>query len=223
MFNPFTSLKRKRDQWANDIYEQALEKRNLKRQTTLEKNFIKLRSIMENSPHRKVAIIGQPGAGKSSLLIKLTDGKCEPLPCIGAQTDATDWSINESIDFIHFYKDIDFIDSPGYGTEAHPVKSYQNLFPFDQCHVILFFIQGKIHQSDERMFHTLLTLSKQSCQIAIIRNFSEYLSQQDQLDIQKDLDSKLLYTRFHIPIYFVSNRSKMGIEEVKHFIHAFEA
>ncbi len=214
MLNPLRFIKKKKDSLGYNAYREFLAAKR----TTLDQNFIMLRSLLEQSRQKKVALVGQPGAGKSSLLLKLTDGKCEPPPKIGVETNATDWSRNESIDFIHSYASIDWIDVPGYGTQTHPIKSYQTYFPIDLCQVILFVIQGKIQQSDEQMFQTLFNLSKHSCKVAIIRTLSEHLSKQDQMEIQKDLEAKLLYNRNNIPLYFISNRTMMGIEEVKRFV-----
>ena len=60
--------------------------------TVLQKNLLRLGSLLRKEPGYKVAILGQPGAGKSSLLKKMTKGQVTPLPVIGIQTDATDWS-----------------------------------------------------------------------------------------------------------------------------------
>jgi hypothetical protein len=57
--------------------------------TTLEKNLSRLRATLREAGSHRIAILGQPGAGKSSLLKKMTGGKVTPAPVIGVETDAT--------------------------------------------------------------------------------------------------------------------------------------
>lgn len=75
-----------------------------RRKTTLELNLERLEKQLRSHSGYKIAILGQPGAGKSSLLKKMTNGKVKPLPVIGTQTDATDWSSDTACNLLSVYE-----------------------------------------------------------------------------------------------------------------------
>jgi predicted GTPase len=170
--------------------------------TTLENNFSRLEAFLKNSHSRAISIIGQPGAGKSSLLLKLTNGYCYPKPVIGQQTDATDWSNNEEAVLAYSYKGINYIDSPGYDTIDHPLKCYQEYFPFDSFDDIMFMLRGKLHKTDEEMFWTIIEKSKRSSTIYLIRGFSEDLSGEERTTIEQEYRLKFHYNRYNTRLVF---------------------
>lgn len=69
--------------------------------TLLEKNFIELKNKLDDENKIKILIIGQPGAGKSSLLQYVTNNECTPKPLIGQRTDATDWQDRKISNFFY--------------------------------------------------------------------------------------------------------------------------
>lgn len=180
--------------------------------STLERNFIRLGCELEHIHGRKIALLGQPGAGKSTLLHTLTEGTCTPKPFISQITDATDWTVNEEVPLFHTYKELFFIDTPGYGTTKHPIQSYSYL-PFHDFSTILFVVRGKLRAQDQELFDMLML---QGCEgkLILVRSYSETLTEEDVLEVKKDLNKQLKHRYKGIPLVFVSSRSKDGLAEL---------
>ncbi len=189
--------------------------------TILEKNFYNLRKqLYENISNKKVLIIGQPGAGKSSLLLKITEDACIPKPHIGVHTDATNWHKTIKNDFLHKYEGILFVDSPGYDTKSHPVDSYVNHFPFASFDIIIFVIKGKIHSSDQKIMSTIKKVNKSKpIKLILIRGFSENLNSVNKADIEKDIEKYFQNDAANIDFIFSSNRTSDGIDMIQQMIY----
>lgn len=178
--------------------------------TTLEKNIERLRGELCKHSGRKVAIIGQPGAGKSSLLKKMTNGKVVPLPLIGSQTDATNWADDIECNLLSTYKSYIFIDVPGYDTLSHPTHIFTSIFPFNEFDAFIFVTHGKLHSSDEIIFSSILSANKTLC---IARSFCESLENYERKLVKEDMRMRLSVNKF-IPIIFFSNRTGEGVEPI---------
>ncbi len=181
-----------------------------RRKTTLELNFQRLEEKLRSNSGYKIAILGQPGAGKSSLLKNMTNGKVEPLPVIGAQTDATDWSNDAACNLLSVYEHYVFADVPGYDTSSHPLYVFSSSFPFRYFDAFIFVIHGKLHSSDENIFRII---SQSGKKISIAKSFSESLEGDDILYVEKDIRTRLSLSD-STPILFFSNRSGVGIDSV---------
>lgn len=181
------------------------------KKSTLELNFERLRDELNSHERRKIAILGQPGAGKSSFLKKLTNGKVVPLPVIGTETDATDWSADSKCNLISHHGDNIYIDVPGYDTQSHPLNKFESAFPFKSFDVFVFVFHGKLHDADERIFR----LAKQTGKhILIARSFMESLDENERTDSAIDIRMRLSVSP-ESPVLFFSNRTNMGIKELK--------
>ncbi|MCM3789322.1 GTPase domain-containing protein [Domibacillus indicus] len=180
---------------------------------------MKLAALLEEAESRKIAFIGQPGAGKSSLLLKLTNGKCEPKPNIGQGTDTTDWSSGREPVWYHLYNGTYFIDTPGYDTKAHPLRSYREYFPFQNVDAIVFVIRGKIHQSDEDMFRLIMDKSKCTSTVVLVRGYAEDLTEEDRKSLEQEFNEKFKLKRYHVSLIFVSNRLGEGITELQSLLN----
>jgi GTPase Era involved in 16S rRNA processing len=181
----------------------------------LEKNFRKLKKKLEEENKTKILIIGQPGAGKSSLLKYITNNKCIPKPIIGQKTDATHWHDKLQSDFFHRYSESVYVDSPGYDTKNHPLHSYLDYFPFSSFQKVIFVLHGKIHDSDKKILMEIKSKVKLKS-IIIVHSFSEKSSVVIRKEIKDDV-AKVF--NINIPLVFFSSKIKEGINEVQSFIN----
>jgi len=79
----------------------------------------------------KIALFGQPGAGKSSLINKIIGKKAAE---VGVETDKTvelEW---------YEHNGLQFADLPGYGTKNFPKESYFNKFDIEQFDLFCVFL-----------------------------------------------------------------------------------
>lgn len=184
----------------------------------LHQNFNRLNNDLHFSNQPTIAVFGQPGAGKSSLIHKITNGNCEPKPLIGQQTDATDWSTNPLVDLLHASETSIYIDTPGYGTAHHPLSSYLSHFPFSSIDTYLFVVKGKIRQTDEEMFQYITQFTNPDSNIVLIRSFSDDLTDEEKFQVKRDLFAKLRYKLHNIPLVFLSNRTGDGLSELQEYM-----
>lgn len=184
--------------------------------TILEKNFERLRGDIYKVNHkRKIAILGQPGAGKSSLLKKVSNGKVTPTPIIGVQTDATTWADSLEIGLLSFWDNHVFADVPGYDTTSHPTSIFMSNFPFGSFDKFILVVNNKIHKADEQIYCKILSHGKP---ISIVRCFSDSVDESERSVICTDIKSKF-HGITHKNIIFVSNRTGEGIREIAREIH----
>ncbi|MGQ9847537.1 MAG: GTPase domain-containing protein [Bacteroidales bacterium] len=193
----------------NDAPQKSILDRNLETLAT------KIKSESVNS--KKIAVLGQPGAGKSSMILNITNGECIPKPIIGQQTDATNWSVGFVTDFFTTYSYYKFVDTPGYGTYSHPVESFLKYFPFNDFDVFFLLLKGKIYSSDEKVFNHIneIVIKYTDKKLVIVRSFADDLSYQERKEIEYDYNQLLKYTKNNIQLIFLSNRNKYGIDEIK--------
>lgn len=99
----------------------------------------------------KIAIFGQPGAGKSSLINALCG---EPLAKTGSGTDTTqEAQVIERGDVL-------FVDLPGYGTSRFPAHAFCQSFNPLQYDLFICVFANKFHQADTDFFTQLVQVGK---------------------------------------------------------------
>lgn len=98
-----------------------------------------------------VALFGQPGAGKSSLINKIIGEKVAE---VGVETDKTVEAASYEA------KGLRFVDLPGYGTNNFPKESYFQRFGIQQFDLFLCVTSGKLHQADTEFFQELANRGK---------------------------------------------------------------
>lgn len=94
----------------------------------------------------KIALFGQPGAGKSTIINELVE---KEIAFTGQQTDVTKEA--QIID----YHDLLLVDLPGYGTSKFPPNSYFDTFKINDFDLYICVFSGKFHQADTDFFKEL--------------------------------------------------------------------
>lgn len=180
------------------------------KKTTLELNFDRLTRELRLESGKKIAIIGQPGSGKSSLLNKITKGGVIPIPHIGNETDATDWSSDTNCNLLSHYNGNVFADVPGYDTKKHPCGVFISSFPFREFDYIIFVIRGKLHSADEAI---LKGATKTNTQICIARSFFDSLEKKDIEAAENDIRNRIA-SNLSFDFVFFSNKTGKGINKI---------
>ena len=181
-----------------------------KKRTVLESNLVRLRAELHAARVHRIAILGQPGAGKSSLLKKMTKSRVVPLPVIGAETDATNWAESSDCNLLSLYDKFTFVDVPGYDTSSHPVGVVLENFPFGEIDAYIFVVRGKLRGADEQIFQAIAKSGKPIC---IARSFAESANDNERIAITEDLQHRFGLAGDH-HIGFFSNRNGDGIAEI---------
>jgi len=165
----------------------------------------------------KVALFGQPGSGKSSLINKLFN---EDVVKVSPSTDVTKEAS------IHEYSNVLLVDLPGYGTTRFPPNDFFSQFNIQDYDIYLCVFGGKFHEPDTKFFREL----KQNGRTCIfVRNFSDALWQegktneeQEQVivgDLEKQVGSreKIIFTSCKTGkgIGNLSNEIECNLEEAK--------
>jgi len=200
---------------AKKIFEddEPTPQRKKRVKSNLDFNLLRLSEELEASTAQKIAIIGQPGSGKSTLLSMLTKGKCIPLPIINQKTDATAWHNDLDVNLFHYYKDIQFVDIPGYDTSKHPVESYLKYFPFSKFDKLVFVINSKIHDSDTKVFNEIINSGINN--VIVVRSISDGLS--DYEGVVDDLDNIFNLKSLNLELIFCSSKTQEGYKKLAGF------
>ncbi len=157
----------------------------------------------------KVALFGQPGAGKSSLINKMVGKKVAE---VDVRTDTT-------VDLAwHEANGLKFGDLPGYGTIRFPKESYFQQFDIEQFDLFLCVSDGKFHQADTEFFSEL---KKRGKVCIFIFNRCENLYQEDLTDEElkqrkRDDITKQVGQKVHV--IFTSCRENIGLDELNEAI-----
>ena len=170
---------------------------------------IKERVERDNAVKVSVALFGQPGAGKSSLINAIA-GK--EIAKIGLETDTT---IKETTFEIN---GLDFVDLPGYGTEKFPKEGYFEKFNLAKIDIFLCVTSGKLHADDVGLFKELRSHGK-TCIFVFNKTDElwegetplEQLKQRKIADISKNVG-------FEVQVFFTSCRHKSGLVDLQNEI-----
>ena len=152
-----------------------------------------------------VALFGQPGAGKSSLINKIVGKKVAE---VGVETDKTVEAASYEV------KGLRFVDLPGYGTKSFPKEGYFDRFDIQQFDLFLCVTSGKMHAADTDFFQELAKRNK-VC-IFVVNKHDEIW--EDGVSIEELERRKVNDIRAHvgqsINVIFTSCRKGTGLDNL---------
>ena len=164
------------------------------------------------SPHpRRIAILGQPGAGKSTILKKISGGQARPLPTIGTQTDATNWADSANACLLSVWDGHVVSDVPGYDTSSHPVAAFTEGFPFSHFAMILLIVNGKVRGADVEIYQRIVA---SETPVLVVRSHADSLSESERRTVRTDLHKQFAKLA-RKSLVFVSSRDGEGIEGLR--------
>ncbi|WP_020619878.1 GTPase [Paenibacillus daejeonensis] len=120
----------------------------------------------ESQTKINIALFGQPGAGKSSLINAIIG---DNVAQVSTNTDTT-----VAAGSVAWGEDGTLLltDLPGYGTTAFPAEGYWKRFDLDRYDLFLCVFSGKFHEADDALFRQIVAKGKPCI---FVRNFSDTL------------------------------------------------
>ncbi|MBM4068442.1 MAG: GTPase domain-containing protein [Planctomycetes bacterium] len=172
---------------------------------------IRERMLADDSVRVSVALFGQPGCGKSSLINRLTG---QQLAAEGVHNDVT----TERRDFE--WNGLVLVDLPGYDTAMFPADDYLARFGVLDFDLLLCVFDGKFHQADTGLFHAVTRRGKVCL---FVRNKHDTLWQdgQELAELEREVaDSVAAQVGERHPVHFTSCRLNSGLGELEQAIKA---
>ena len=188
----------------------------------------RIKSSLEKEMDQKItiALFGQPGAGKSSIINKLVGYSAAET---GVKTDAT---MKEQL--IHYSGDdgcaeamvlqnLCFVDLPGYGTTKFPAAFFMREFAPERFDLFICVFAGKFHEADTDFFRMLKAKGKVCL---FVRNKHDDIWEEGKA--QKDLENTIVEDAQRqigapVKVYFTSCKTGHGLGELQEgIINALE-
>lgn len=172
---------------------------------------IRERMQAEDAVRVSIALFGQPGCGKSSLINRLTGQK---LALEGVQNDVT--TARQEYE----WNGLILVDLPGYDTAMFPASEYVTRFGIMNFDLLLCVFDGKFHQADTELFHQVTRRGK-TC--LFVRNKHDTLWQEGrgldelEVDVIQNVAEQVGEPQ---KVYFTSCRSMSGLGELEQAIKA---
>lgn len=150
-----------------------------------------------------VALFGQPGAGKSSLINAIVGEKVAE---VGVETDKT----VEAAEYVH--KGLKLVDLPGYGTKSFPKDEYFQRFGIQNLDLFLCVTSGKLLDADTQLFQELAHRGK-ACIFVVNRHDELWEEGVDK----KELEARKVHDIHKhvgkpVKVIFTSCRQKTGLD-----------
>lgn len=176
----------------------------------LRRKFERIKQDMETEV--KVALIGQPGAGKSSLINNIVGRKIFE---VGVHTDTTVEMHEKKLS-----EGLTIVDLPGYGTKRFRIEDWLREFRPEQYDLYLFVFDGKLLDADATLFQNLKKWrSEREHPFFIVRNKEDDIYDDDKsldelkAEITKDVCGKM--QNRSEKVYFTCCRKDRGIKGVE--------
>ncbi|MBT3340279.1 MAG: hypothetical protein HN405_05005 [Planctomycetes bacterium] len=165
-----------------------------------------LRKKLEESEKQqlKIALFGQPGAGKSSLINSLVGFEAT---ITGGKTDTT-----EEAEFHEWSgQNVVLVDLPGYGTKGFPANDFMESFDIESFDMFLCVFAGKFHDADTEFFRKLHR-AKRVC--LFVRNKLDSMWEQGKSlgDLKRYVEEDAaIQVASQVKVHFVSCKTGEGM------------
>lgn len=182
----------------------------------LKANFARLRDALKTSERPRIAFLGGPGIGKSTLIVTLSGDSVRPRPLIGAETDATDWSQKRDVAISAVWEGLGaagvmVVDFPGFGTQRHPHSYFVSAVPLELFEGVVFLVGGKLRKADEDVFATLRRKAGDD-RIIVARTRTDAVPDESRDEIAADIAARLHWPG---PVVLTSSRTGEGLAPLK--------
>lgn len=155
----------------------------------------------------RIAFVGQPGAGKSSLINAIIG---EPVAAVGQATDVTRGAAE------YDYRFQRLVDLPGYGTERFRYEDWAARFRPEQYDALVYVCRGKLLAEDDSFLRSLARSAERKHRpIYLVRNHCHDLTEQERQLVAADLKGRLPERG---TVVFTDCRYQEGIGELKELI-----
>ncbi len=161
----------------------------------------------------RVALFGQPGAGKSSLINALIGRE---VALAGERTDTT----TEAQRFHH--DGVEYTDLPGFGTTRFPADTYWERFQISDHDLLLCVKDGKLTREDDKLFFEEIWKRGKVC--IFVHNKLDTLwsstktLEEVQTELREELEQRI--APHSAPLVFTSCRTREGLDELERGIWA---
>jgi hypothetical protein len=158
--------------------------------------------------YTRIAVVGQPGAGKSSLINNLIGHKVAET---GQMTDVTRKATEYKYNFLTL------VDLPGYGTEMFSFETWKNQFEPQKYDVLIYVFSGKLLSEDNDLFTSIKRWNENIKRpLFLVRNHcTDIETEEDKNRVKRDVLEKLDYDK-PLDVYFIDcGRNKTGINELR--------
>ncbi len=172
---------------------------------------IRERMQADDATRVSIALFGQPGCGKSSLINRLTGQK---LATEGVRNDVT----TEQQEYE--WNGLTLVDLPGYDTAKFPATDYLARFRVLEFDLLLCVFDGKFHAADTALFHEVTRRGK-TC--LFVRNKHDTLWQdgKELAELEREVaDNVAEQVGGRHPVYFTSCRQHTGLGELEMAVKA---
>ena len=152
-----------------------------------------------------IALFGQPGSGKSSLINKIIGKK------VAKEGVVTDTTTEQAM---YEHNGLQFVDLPGYDTKRFPRETFFRNFNIESFDLFLCIFSGKLHDADCQFFNELDKIGKVCI---FVRNKHDELWQEGKTteELEKEIENDL-YKQINkkAKLIFTSCRKSTGFDEL---------